>query len=87
MGLFAGFILCSTLTMTCEAYVDPHEYSNFHECRAKGNVLYNELVQVASSTDVVLGDCSEVPAGADPKDFFTKLLKARLAPKEGENET
>ena len=86
MGLFAGFILCSSLTMTCEAYVEPHEYANIHECRAKGTTLYNELVQVASSTDVVLGDCAEVPAGADPKEFFKTLLKPKLS-SSGGNET
>jgi hypothetical protein len=78
MSFTAGFILCSTLNFTCEVYVDPSAYQNFHECRAKGTTLYNELTQVATSTDVVLGDCLEIPDGVDKKDFILKALKSRV---------
>lgn len=78
MSFTAGFILCSTLTFGCEVYVDSNAYQNFHECRAKGTTLYNELTQVATSTDVVLGDCLEVPDDVDKKEFILKTLKSRI---------
>lgn len=78
MSFTAGFILCSTLNLSCEAYVDTNTYQSFQECRAKGTTLYNELTQVAASTDVVLGDCLEIPDGVDKKEFILKNLKSRI---------